>query len=148
MMIVVKNTKKIEKIEKSYNGEDIDDKELVWGLNYTEFIVNTLYFHCNFCFCGTRYIFGFHGVNTTVISSCVSDKEAGRAKNISYFHVHSPLNFNSIFEPSYSWDRSSLNQSFDPKTVSRLNNKTIEVLRAKFYCWWNCKRTETFINLA
>ncbi len=38
MMIVVKNTKKIEKIELSYNGEDIDDKELVWGLNYTEFI--------------------------------------------------------------------------------------------------------------
>lgn len=33
-----KEYKKIEKIELPYNGEDIDDKELVWGLNYTEFI--------------------------------------------------------------------------------------------------------------
>lgn len=81
-----------------------------------------------------------------MISSCVSNKEAGGAENISYFHIHSPLNFNAISEPSYSWYWSPMDQSFDSKAVSRLNNKTVEVLGAKLYCWWNCKREEKLLT--
>lgn len=75
-----------------------------------------------------------------MVTSSMSNEEAGGSKDVSYFHIHPLFNFCFIFEPSYSRYWSSLNQSFNSKALSRLNNETIKVLRAKLYCWWNYKR--------
>ena len=114
--------------------------QVLYIVRLRSYFRSTLYFHCNFCFCGARCIFGFHSVYTTMVPSSISNKEAGGSKDIGYFHIHPLLNFFSIFEPSYSRYWSSLHQSFNSKAVSRLNSDTIKVLRAKLYNWCNYKR--------
>ena len=76
--------------------------QVLYIVRLRSYFRSTLYFHCNFCFCGARCIFGFHSVYTTMVPSSISNKEAGGSKDIGYFHIHPLLNFFSISGSSYS----------------------------------------------